>query len=102
MNLGCEFDKILVAGPLEFCECPYEVLQNLRRHIKRNGRIVLTVPNFSISGLAYMLYHLTHGFTIRLFTLNRITSLLNMTGFRVDVVEKPTSMILAISAIART
>jgi len=102
LNLKRKFEKVLVAGPLEFCENPLEALRNLRRQISDSGRIVLTVPNVSIIGAVYWLYHLTHGFSIRLFSLRRIAALLNQAGFKVDEVEKPTPFILAVGATAIT
>lgn len=101
LNLNREFDKILVAGALEFCEKPSEALRNLRRHTGNNGRLALTVPNLSIMAAAYWLYHLTHGFRIRLFSLGRIIALLDQAGFKVEAVEEPTPFLFAISATAR-
>ena len=101
LDLSQEFDKILLAGALEFCEKPSEALRNLRRHIANKGHIVLTVPNVSIMGAAYWFYHLTHGLRIGLFSLRQIMALLDQAGFKVDAVEKPTPFLFAISATAR-
>jgi len=98
LNLNREFDKILCAGPLEFCKQPLTALKNIRRHLAKEGYLVLSVLNASIVGVAYSLYHLCHGFRINLFSLGRITSLLQQAGFRIEAIEKPTSFLYVIKA----
>jgi 2-polyprenyl-3-methyl-5-hydroxy-6-metoxy-1,4-benzoquinol methylase len=98
LNLHKEFDKILCAGPLEFCREPSRALQGLRKHLKKDGCIVLSVLNVSIIGLVYRIYHLSHGFMINLFSLRLIADLLKQTGFRMEVVERPTSFLYVIKA----
>lgn len=98
LNLNREFDKILCAGPLEFCKQPLEALKNLRRHLAKEGCLVLSVLNMSVFGMVYKLYHMCHGFQINLFSLNRITSLLGQAGFRIEMVERPTSFLYVIKA----
>jgi 2-polyprenyl-3-methyl-5-hydroxy-6-metoxy-1,4-benzoquinol methylase len=98
LELGRRFDKILCAGPLEFCRQPSKALANLRRHVHNEGCLVLSALNVSIIGFAYYLYHFSHGLRITLFSLRRIAALLVKAGFRVDVVEKPTSFLYVIRA----
>jgi len=98
LNLNRKFDKILCAGPLEFCKQPLTALENLRRHLTKEGCLVLSVLNASIIGLAYRLYHLCHGFSINLFSLKRIMALLNQAGFKIEAIERPTSFLYAIKA----
>jgi len=98
LGLNREFDKILCAGPLEFCKQPLKALKNLRRHIAKEGCLVLSVLNVSVIGLVYRLYHLCHGFRTNLFSLNRIASLLSQAGFSIEAVEKPTSFLYVIKA----
>lgn len=98
LDLHREFDKILCAGPLEFCREPLKALQSLRKHLKKDGYMVLSVLNVSVVGLVYRLYHLSHGFTINLFSLKRIAALLRQTDFRIEAVERPTSFLYVIKA----
>jgi len=98
LNLNMRFDKILCAGPLEFCKQPLKALQNVRRHVSEGGYIVLSVLNVSIMGLVYWFYHISHGVKITLYTLSRITNLLNQAGFDVEIVERPVSFLFAIRA----
>jgi len=98
LNLNRQFDKILCAGPLEFCKQPLTALKNLRQHLAKRGYLVLSVLNVSIIGVAYSLYHMCHGFRINLFSLGRITSLLQEAEFRVEAIEKPTSFLYVIRA----
>lgn len=98
LNLHKEFDKILCAGPLEFCKEPLKALQSLRKHLKKDGSMVLSVLNVSIIGLVYRIYHLSHGFTINLFSLRLIADMLRQTGYRIELIEKPTSFLYVIKA----
>jgi 2-polyprenyl-3-methyl-5-hydroxy-6-metoxy-1,4-benzoquinol methylase len=98
LDLHKEFDKILCAGPLEFCKEPSKALQSLRKHLKKDGCIVLSVLNVSIIGLVYRVYHLSHGFTINLFSLRRIATLLRQADFRIEAVERPTSFLYVIKS----
>jgi len=98
LNLNREFDKILCAGPLEFCKQPLTALKSLRQHLAKEGCLVLSVLNVSIVGVAYSLYHMCHGFRINLFSLGRIASLLQEAEFRIEAIEKPTSFLYVIRA----
>jgi len=98
LKLNRQFDKILCAGPLEFCKQPLTALKNLHQHLAKGGCLVLSVLSVSIIGIAYGLYHLCHGFRINLFSLGRITSLLREAGFRIEAIEKPTSFLYVIRA----
>jgi len=98
LNLNRKFDKILCAGPLEFCKDPQKAIQNLRQHLVNDGHIVLSVLTVSLIGVAYWFYHLSHGLRINLFSLRRIVALLNSAGLRVEAVEKPTLFLFVIRA----
>lgn len=98
LNLKMKFDKILCAGPLEFCKQPLKALQNVRQHVSEEGYVVLSVLNASIMGLVYWFYHLSHGVKITLYTLSGITNLLNQAGFDVEIVERPVSFLFVIRA----
>lgn len=98
LRLERKFDKILCAGVLEFCKQPLKALLSLREHLRNGGHMVLTFPNVSVLGLAYWLYHLTHGITISLFTLDRVASLLESAGLRIQVVEKPLPFLFVVKA----
>ncbi len=98
LSLNRKFDKILCAGPLEFCNDPLKALQNVRQHLHDRGYVVLSTLRFSLMGVVYWLYHLSHGLKIHLYSLNKITRLLNKAGFQVDVTETPTSFLFVIRA----
>lgn len=98
LNLNRKFDKILCAGPIEFCDRPLEALRNLRRHLTNEGYIVLSVLNVSIMGIIYWVYHFSHGLKITLYSLERIEELLNQARFTIETIERPTSFLFAIKA----
>jgi len=98
MDLGRSFDKILCAGPLEFCRKPAKALRNLRRHINNGGYMVVSTLSVSPFGFVYWFYHLSHGLRINLFSLSRIAALLKEAGFRIEVVRRPTSFLHVIKA----
>jgi len=89
LNLGRKFNKIVCAGVLEFCEEPQRVIENLKNHLNEHGFIVILIPSFSLGGLAYKLYHLSHGVHVTLFSLRRIENLLNKSGLKIVAMENP-------------
>ena len=89
LNLGKKFGKIVCAGVLEFCEDPQRVIENLKNHLNEQGFIVVLIPSFSLGGLAYKLYHLSHGVHVTLFSLGRIENLLNKSGLKIVAMGKP-------------
>ena len=98
LDLEKKFDKILCAGPLEFCRQPSRALENLRHHLRTEGCMVLSVLSVSVMGFAYWLYHMSHGLRINLFSLPRIAHLLKQAGFMIEAVEKPTCFMYVIRA----
>ena len=87
MNLEKKFDKILAAGVFEYLLHPSKALDNLVRHLKPGGLIVIVVPNFSFPGLGYFFYHLLKGVKVRLFSFRALKRLLvagglGLTDFR--------------------
>jgi len=98
LDLGRTFDKILCAGPLEFCRNPAKALRNLRRHVNNGGYMVLSTLNVSPFGFVYWVYHLSHGLRINLFSLGRIARLLKEANFKIETAQKPTSFLYVMKA----
>jgi len=96
LELGRKFDKILCAGPLEFCRDPAKALRNLRRHINNRGYMVLSTLNVSPFSFVYWVYHLSHGLRINLFSLGCIVRLLEEANFKIETIQKPTSFLYVI------
>ena len=83
MNLGKKFDKALCVGALEFVDSPSNVINNLSRHIKKQGILVLLYPRKSFGGFLYFIYHLIfHGIRIKLFSKKQIIKMLEKSSFR--------------------
>lgn len=40
------FDVIVMVGTLEHMDNPYEILKICKKHLKKNGKIIVTVPNW--------------------------------------------------------
>jgi 2-polyprenyl-3-methyl-5-hydroxy-6-metoxy-1,4-benzoquinol methylase len=62
------FDVICSAGLIEFIENPSSLLENARRLVSTNGRLVLLGPRRSILGAVYRRFHRHHNIKISLFT----------------------------------
>lgn len=67
-NLNKKFDKILCAGVLEFLDSPYKAIESIKKHLKKNGFLVILYPPLNFWGLLYKMYHYFHGLNIKLFT----------------------------------
>jgi len=83
INLGKKFDKILCAGALEFVGDPIKTVENLSRHLRDDGLLVLLYPSSSFIGLLYRLFHLTHGIKAKLYNDSEITEIMVISGLEV-------------------
>lgn len=84
-----QFDKILCAGTLEFCQSPEKAIANLARYLKPEGRLVVLVPKRGFFSGIYFLFHKLHGITVRLFTKKRLIDCAEENGLRLTEVTKP-------------
>ena len=69
-----KFEKIVCAGLLEFVNSSEKVLKNIRKHSKKNCRLVILCPGDNLLAKFYKLYHSTNKINIKLF-INLITSI---------------------------
>lgn len=58
---GRRYDRILIAGVLEFIEGPKEAFKNLAGLLKPRGKIVCLIPDAGAAGQAYQLIHRLRG-----------------------------------------
>jgi len=94
-----KYDKVLISGSLEFCKSPAEVLQSCVKNLKKRGSIVLVIPRIGLAGMLYFLFHVTHGFRTRLFSIKSIRQLLKKAGVKEREVRKPNSLTYVISGV---
>jgi len=80
-NLNKQFDKILCAGAIEFCNNPELVIKNLAKHLKKDGSIVILYPNKGLFGLFYKLFHKIHNISVCLFSRKQFRHILEKNGF---------------------
>jgi 2-polyprenyl-3-methyl-5-hydroxy-6-metoxy-1,4-benzoquinol methylase len=73
--LGRSFDRIILAGLLEFVADPAAVLANAGRHLAPRGRVVLLAPPDTAGGHLYRCFHRRHGMGITLFGARDIDAL---------------------------
>ncbi|MBN1461285.1 MAG: methyltransferase domain-containing protein [Armatimonadetes bacterium] len=92
------FDTVVLLGALEYVEEPRQVMEELARVTVPQGRIVLSVPNASSLPRLWTQYAYlpvartckrllgwpTPAYSRRLYSLRRLTDLLESTGLRVD------------------
>ncbi len=95
------FDKALFAGSLEFCVNPRAAIKNSAKALKKNGALVLIAPPKSVQGLFYALFHLTHGFRIKLFSKKGLQQMLREAGMRVLFIRKTTPLSVIVKAVKR-
>ncbi len=83
IELERRFDRVILAGVLEFAAEPGAVLANARRHLAPQGRIVTLTPPANPAGRIYRAFHHRHGFHIGLFTPVRLAAVVDEAGLRV-------------------
>lgn len=80
VSLKRQFDRVILAGVLEFADYPEQMLANAVSHLAENGRIIILAPPDNTAGRIYRWYHKRHGVDIQLFSLDRISSLARVGG----------------------
>lgn len=100
IDLGRRFDRILLAGVLEFVPDASAVLDNARRHLAPGGRIVLLAPSDGAGGRLYRAFHRRHGLAITLFSPSALDRLAAAAGLRgtSPVRVPPFGLVLAMEA----
>lgn len=94
LDLGRTFDRVLLAGMLEFTPDPAAVLANARRHTRPDGALVLLVPKRGLLGLAYQRMYARRQIPVHLFTAPHIRRLATSTGWSVSELSTPHSYAL--------
>jgi 2-polyprenyl-3-methyl-5-hydroxy-6-metoxy-1,4-benzoquinol methylase len=80
VQLSRIFYKILCTGVLEFCPEPRDAIANLARHLQPGGRLVLLIPQRSIFGYIYYLFHKGHGVKVNLFAPRQVITMCQEVG----------------------
>ncbi|MBT4002253.1 MAG: class I SAM-dependent methyltransferase [Chloroflexi bacterium] len=80
-KLNGHFDRIISAGLLEFVDDEHAVLINARRHIHRDGKLIVLIPRKNPAGNIYQLFHKRNGINIRLFELSQFQRLAASCGW---------------------
>lgn len=84
-NLNRKFDKALCAGVFEFIKNHNLAIKSIKKHLKKNGILVLHYPRISLLGILYLLFHLIlHGMKTKLFTKKQIENLLKENKFSIE------------------
>jgi ubiquinone/menaquinone biosynthesis C-methylase UbiE len=87
-----KFDKILIAGALEFTDHPAKAFRHLAKGLSPDGpaTVVVLVPRKTLAGYLYWCFHRTHGFSVNLFGRKDIIRLGRGARFHVDAVRHTT------------
>jgi SAM-dependent methyltransferase len=75
LELERRFDRVILAGVLEFAADPVALLRNARRHLASGGRVVALVPPDTFAARLYRRFHRRHGIAIGLFSRSRLRGL---------------------------
>lgn len=89
LDLGRRYDKVLCAGPLEFCASAGRVVARLAAHLAPGGTLVLLFPPPTVTGRAYRLYHRSHGLRIQLYPVAQMRELCRAAGLEPEAVRRP-------------
>ncbi len=84
LELGETFPVIVSAGLLEFVSSPINVLRRARAHARDGTRFILLVPERSVYGLAYKLFHRSHGIRVQLFDPAGLLVIAEETGWHIE------------------
>lgn len=82
IELDQRFERIILAGVLEFVADPLPVLRNARRHLATRGLVVALLPPDNAAGRLYQAFHRSHGLSIALFDQANIDALISGAGLR--------------------
>lgn len=99
MRHSQRFDKALFVGSLEFCRNPAAAIKNSAAALRQNGIIVLTAPTLSLFGIVYALFHLTHGFRVKLFRKKELREMLQQAGMQIVLMRKINALSVIIKAV---
>ncbi|MBC8495036.1 methyltransferase domain-containing protein [archaeon] len=80
LSLKKEFNKILCAGALEFCDDPNKVMESFSKHLILNGEMILIYPHKNFLGFMYKLFHQTHNICVNLFNKAELIELFHRNG----------------------
>ncbi|MEQ8707539.1 MAG: methyltransferase domain-containing protein [Rhodospirillales bacterium] len=72
---GSVYPAIVMAGVLEFVPDPDAVLFNAAKHATTGGHLTCLVPMDNLSGRLYRLFHRRHGFSVSLFSPEKMRQL---------------------------
>jgi SAM-dependent methyltransferase len=82
LNLGSStFDRVLMAGVLEFSQGPDEIFAKARTLAKQRGRLVILVPRTGVAGWLYAKVHKIQGCDVFLRTEAKYINLARQHGF---------------------
>ncbi len=98
LELGRRYDKILCAGPLEFCADPERVIERLALHLEPGGRLVILFPTSARGGRLYRFYYRTRGVEARLFEIEEMIAIVKNAGLVVRAIRQPLSFSAVIAA----
>ncbi len=76
------FDKILIAGVLEFALKPSELVKTAQKKLKRGGVLVILHPRGGVIGLGYQWFHQLRGCPVH--TSHFISKIFSAKGWRFE------------------
>lgn len=76
-----EFDRVLIAGMLEFAADPEAIFKKAYQSLKKGGRLVALIPRGGLPGWAYALAHVARGCPTRILPRSEYRRLASHAGF---------------------
>jgi ubiquinone/menaquinone biosynthesis C-methylase UbiE len=74
------FDRVVLAGGLEFVDDPRAVLRQIEGCLADRGEAVVLFPPPTLAGRLYRFYHRAHGLAIHLFAVHELEALAHDAG----------------------
>jgi len=83
-----KFEKIVCAGLLEFVDSAEKVLVNIKKHSKKNCKLLILCPSNNFLAKLYKIYHSKNHIKINLFSINEIENIFKNSGWKIKKIKK--------------
>ena len=87
-KINKKYDRVVCAGLLEFVDSVEKVLSNIKKHSKKNCKLVILCPRDNLFAKFYKNYHKKNNIRINIFNLNTIKKHLISSGWKIKKIKK--------------
>ncbi len=95
-----QFDLIICAGVLEFLDRPETIFRNARKMLRPDGSLITLLPQASLIGWVYQMFHRLHRVHVRLFQFRDLERWAANADLSIDVWQ-PVPMFSIVAKLSR-